>query len=153
MKIFWNSLDRWTWTREWRTFCGAQKEITGSHFKTEGYKTISKQFYVLVTTVASVIKKHIRLWLKLLRPWDCNLTSRDMGRECNPRLIRRIVWMLDKEPRKTSKAIHCYLQIQEYVSVWLHRPSPFDQEWVPWEKIQEDYTAERTTGKCQTGIC
>lgn len=48
--------------RKWDLFNELGKKIADFHVKAKGYKTISKQLYLPVTTVASAIKKALVSW-------------------------------------------------------------------------------------------
>lgn len=81
-------------------------KIIDQHIKGKGYKTISKQLEVPVTTVANIIRKvkdHGSV---------ANLPGRGRKKKIDPSLISRIERMVDKEPKKTSKEIQAELQGQ-----------------------------------------
>ncbi|KAI4903076.1 hypothetical protein NFI96_020047 [Prochilodus magdalenae] len=96
-----------TWTRE-----GKRKELSqdirkqsiDKHVKGKGYKTISKQLDVPVTTVAYIIPKF------KIHGTVANLPGR--RRKIDDESKRRIIGMVTKEPRKTSKEIKGELQAQ-----------------------------------------
>ena len=73
--------------------------------KVKGYKTISKQLDVPVTTVANVIKKF------KVHGTIANLPGRGRKRNIDPRLNRRIVKMVEKEPRITAKEIEVHSKV------------------------------------------
>lgn len=75
-----------------------RKKIIDKHVKGKGYKTISKQLDVPVTTAAHIIQKFN------IHRTGANLPGR--GRK------RRIIQMVTKEPRTTSKDIQGELQGQ-----------------------------------------
>ena len=72
--------------------------------QSQGYKSISRDLDVPVSTVRNVIKKFIA------HGTVANLPGRGRKRKIDERLQRRIVRMVDKEPRSTSKQIHADLQ-------------------------------------------
>lgn len=81
-------------------------KIIDQHIKGKGYKTISKQLEVPVTTVANIVRKvkdHGSV---------ANLPGRGRKKKIDPGLIGRIERMVDKEPKKTSKEIQAELQGQ-----------------------------------------
>ena len=69
-------------------------------------KSISRDLDVPVSTVRNVIKKFTA------HGTVANLPGRGQKRKIDERLQRRIVWMVDKEPRSTSKQIQADLQTQ-----------------------------------------
>ncbi|MGH0145201.1 UNVERIFIED_CONTAM: hypothetical protein FKN15_071268 [Acipenser sinensis] len=73
-----------------------RKKIIDKHGKGKGYKTISKQLDVPVTTVANIIKKF------KVHGTETNVPGRGRKRKIDPRL-NRIVQMVEKEPRITAK--------------------------------------------------
>uniref|UniRef100_A0AAY3ZXN4 FISNA domain-containing protein n=1 Tax=Denticeps clupeoides TaxID=299321 RepID=A0AAY3ZXN4_9TELE len=70
------------------------------------YKTISKQLDVPVTTVAHIIQKF------KIRGTVANLPGRGRRRKIDDKSKRRIIRMVTKKPRKTSKEIQGELQAQ-----------------------------------------
>ena len=72
-----------------------RKKNIPKHVKGKGYKTISKQLDVSVTTVAHIIQK-----FKVHRTED-SLPGRGRRRK----IERRIIQMFTKEPRTTSKEL------------------------------------------------
>lgn len=83
-----------------------RKKVTAKHGQHKGFKTISKELEVPVTTVANIIKK-----FKAHRT-VANISGRNRKRKTGPRLNRRIARMVEKEPRKTSTQIRADLQVQ-----------------------------------------
>lgn len=81
-----------------------RKKIIDKHGKGKGYKTISKQLDVPVTTVANIIKKF------KVHGTVANLPGHGRKRKIDPRVNRRIVRMVEKEPRITAKEIQAELQ-------------------------------------------
>ncbi|XP_053150198.1 uncharacterized protein LOC128344317 isoform X2 [Hemicordylus capensis] len=81
-----------------------RKKIIDKHVKDKGYKTISKQFDVPVTTGANIIKKF------KVHGIVANLPGHGHKRKTDPRMGRRIVRMVGKKPRTTSKEIQAELQ-------------------------------------------
>ena len=79
-----------------------RKKIAYVHVEGKGFKAISKQFHVSVTPVANIIKKHNRTVVSFSR--------QSPKRRCNPRLIRRMVWRVGKEPRTTSKGFQAEVE-------------------------------------------
>ncbi|KAG2469162.1 TCB1 transposase, partial [Polypterus senegalus] len=82
-----------------------RKKIIDKHVKGKGYKTISKQLDVPVTTVAHIIQKF------KIHGTVANLPGRGRRRRID-KSKRRIIRMVTKEPRKTSKEIQGELQAQ-----------------------------------------
>ncbi|KAG2465277.1 TCB1 transposase, partial [Polypterus senegalus] len=76
-----------------------RKKIIDKHVKGKGYKTISKQLDVPVTTVAHIIQKF------KIHGTVANLPGRGRRRKIDDKSKRRIIRMVIKEPRKTSKEI------------------------------------------------
>ncbi|KAG7500556.1 Transposable element Tcb1 transposase [Solea senegalensis] len=83
-----------------------RKKIIDKHVKGKGYKTISKQLDVPVTTVAHIIQKF------KIHGTLANLPGRGRRRKIDEKSKRRIIRMVTKEPRKTSKEIKGELQAQ-----------------------------------------
>ena len=83
-----------------------RKKIIDLHVKGKGYKTISKQLDVPVTTVAHIIQK------VKVHGTVANLPGRGRKRKIDDKLKRRIIRMVTKEPRTTSKEIRGELQGQ-----------------------------------------
>lgn len=81
-----------------------RKKIIDKHGKGKGYKT--KQLDVPVTTVANFIKKF------KVNGIVANLPGRGRKRKIDHRLRRRIVRMVEKEPRITAKEVQAELQGQ-----------------------------------------
>ncbi|KAG2461018.1 TCB1 transposase, partial [Polypterus senegalus] len=83
-----------------------RKKIIDKHVKGKGYKTISKQLDVPVTTVAHIIQKF------KIHGTVANLPGRGRRRKIDDKSKRRIIQMVTKEPRITSKEIQGELQAQ-----------------------------------------
>lgn len=83
-----------------------RKNIIDLHVKGKGYKTISKQPDVPVTTAAHIIQKF------KVHGTVANLPGRGRKRKIDDILKRRIIRMVTKEPRTTSKEIRGELQGQ-----------------------------------------
>lgn len=64
-----------------------------------GCKIISRQFHVPFTTAANIIKKHNVRGTVAKRP------EHRCKRKCNPRLIGKVVQMVENEPKKTLKNV------------------------------------------------
>uniref|UniRef100_A0A3B3DUX1 Uncharacterized protein n=1 Tax=Oryzias melastigma TaxID=30732 RepID=A0A3B3DUX1_ORYME len=76
-----------------------RKKIIDKHLKGKGYKTISKQLEVPVTTVAHIIQKF------KTHGTGANLPGRGRKMKIDDKLKRRTVRIVSKEPRTTSKEI------------------------------------------------
>ena len=85
-----------------------RKKIIDKHVKGKGYKTISKQLDVPVTTVAYIIQKF------KIHGTVANLPEHGRRRKIDDKSKRRIIRMVTKEPRKTSKEIKGELQLKEH---------------------------------------
>ncbi|KAL0151707.1 hypothetical protein M9458_053006, partial [Cirrhinus mrigala] len=85
-----------------------RKKIIDNHVKGKGYKTISKQLDVPVTTVAHIIQK----FKFKIRGTVANLPGHGRRRKIDDKSKRRIIRMVTKEPRKTSKEIQGELHAQ-----------------------------------------
>ena len=83
-----------------------RKKIIDKHVKGKGYKTISKQLDIPVTTVAHIIQKF------KVQGTVANLPGRGRKRKIDDKLKRRIIRMVTKEPRTTSNEIRGELQGQ-----------------------------------------
>ena len=83
-----------------------RKKIIDKHVKGKGYKTISKQLDIPVTTVAHIIQKF------KVQGTVANLPGRGCKRKIDDKLKRRIIQMVTKVPRTTSKEIRGELQGQ-----------------------------------------
>ncbi|KAI4884482.1 hypothetical protein NFI96_008952 [Prochilodus magdalenae] len=83
-----------------------RKKIIDKHVKGKGYKSISKQLDVPMTTVAYIIQKF------KIHGTVANLPGRGRRRKIDDKSKRRIIRMVTKEPRKTSKEIKVELQAQ-----------------------------------------
>ncbi|CAJ0919674.1 unnamed protein product [Ranitomeya imitator] len=81
-----------------------RNQIVRKHEQSQGYKSISKDLNVPVSTVRSVIKKFKAHGTVANRP-RCG-----RKRKIDKRFKRKIVRMLDKEPRLTSKQVQAALQ-------------------------------------------
>uniref|UniRef100_A0A3P9LRV8 Uncharacterized protein n=1 Tax=Oryzias latipes TaxID=8090 RepID=A0A3P9LRV8_ORYLA len=76
-----------------------RNKVIDKHRKGKGYKTISKQLEVPVTTVAHIIQKF------KTHGTVANLPGHGRKRKIDDKLRRRIVRTVSKEPRTTSKDI------------------------------------------------
>ncbi|CAJ0929007.1 unnamed protein product [Ranitomeya imitator] len=85
-------------SEDWRN------QIVRKHEQSQGYKSISKDLNVPVSTVRSVIKKC------KAHGTVANLPRCGRKRKIDKRFQRKIVRMLDKEPRLTSKQVQAALQ-------------------------------------------
>src|SRR4029434_7212256 len=83
-----------------------RKNIIDKHVKGKGYKTISKQLDIPVTTVAHIIQKF------KVQGTVANLPGRGCKRKIDDKLKRRIIQMVTKVPRTTSNEIRGELQGQ-----------------------------------------
>ncbi|CAJ0957690.1 unnamed protein product [Ranitomeya imitator] len=81
-----------------------RNQIVRKHEQSQGYKSISKDLNVPVSTVRSVIKKC------KAHGTVANLPRCGRKRKIDKRFQRKIVRMLDKEPRLTSKQVQAALQ-------------------------------------------
>src|SRR4029434_1553305 len=76
-----------------------RKKIIDKHVKGKGYKTISKQFDIPVTTVAHIIQKF------KVQGTVANLPGRGRKRKIDDKLKRRIIRMVTKEPEQLPKRL------------------------------------------------
>ena len=76
-----------------------RKKIIDKHVKGKGYKTISKQLDVPVTTVAHIIQKF------KVHGTVANRPGHGRKRIIYDKIKRRTIRMVTKEPRTTSKEI------------------------------------------------
>ena len=76
------------------------------HGQSQGYKSISRDLDIPVSTVRNVIKKFTA------HGSVANLPGRGRNRKIDERLQGRIVRMVDKEPQSTSKQIQADQQTQ-----------------------------------------
>ncbi|CAJ0923427.1 unnamed protein product [Ranitomeya imitator] len=81
-----------------------RNQIVRKHEQSQGYKSISKDLNVPVSTVRSVIKKF------KAHGTVANLPTCGRKIKIDKRFQRKIVRMLDKEPRLTSKQVQAALQ-------------------------------------------
>ncbi|CAJ0915957.1 unnamed protein product [Ranitomeya imitator] len=81
-----------------------RSQIVRKHEQSQGYKSISKDLNVPVSTVRSVIKKF------KAHGTVANLPRCGQKRKIDKRFQCKIVRMLDKEPRLTSKQVQAALQ-------------------------------------------
>ncbi|XP_077148883.1 uncharacterized protein LOC143809745 [Ranitomeya variabilis] len=81
-----------------------RNQIVRKQEQSQGYKSISKDLNVPVSAVRSVIKKF------KAHGTVANLPRCGWKRKIDKRFQRKIVWMLDKEPRLTSKQVQAALQ-------------------------------------------
>ncbi|KAL2101691.1 hypothetical protein ACEWY4_003452 [Coilia grayii] len=81
-----------------------RSKIVRKHGQSQGYKSISKDLNVPVSTVRSVINKF------KAHGTVANLPRCGRKRKINERFQRKIVRMVEKEPRLTSKQLQAVLQ-------------------------------------------
>ncbi|CAJ0933209.1 unnamed protein product, partial [Ranitomeya imitator] len=133
-----------------------RNQIVRKHEQSQGYKSISKDLNVPVSTVHSVIKKfkaHVTV---------ANLPRCGRKRKIDKRFQRKIVRMLDKEPRLTSKQVQAALQ-SEGTTVSTHTICrhlnekglygliTFSQDYVANELTQNFFTITQKIQKKVTG--
>ncbi len=82
------------------------KKIVEKHGQSQDYKSISRDLNVPVSTVRNIFKRFTA------HGTVANLPVRGRKSKINEKLQRRIVRMVDKEPRLTSKQIQADLQTQ-----------------------------------------
>ncbi len=90
----------------WRVVCGFERKIVKKHGQSQGYKSISRDINVPVSTVRNIIKRFTA------HGTVANLPGRGRKSKNNEKLQWRIVRMVDKEPRLTSKQSQADLQTQ-----------------------------------------
>ncbi len=83
-----------------------REKIVEKQGQSQGYKSISRDLNVPVSTVRNIIKRFTA------HGTVANLPGRGWKSKINEKLQRRIVRMVDKEPRLTSKQIQADLQTQ-----------------------------------------
>ncbi len=83
-----------------------REKIVEKHGQSQGYKSISRDLNVPVSTVRNIIKRFTA------HATVANLPGRGRKSKINEKLQQRIVRMVDKEPRLTSKQIQADLQTQ-----------------------------------------
>src|SRR4029434_1558276 len=83
-----------------------RKKIIDKHVNGKGYETISKQLDIPVTTVAHIIQKF------KVQGTVAILLGRGCKRKIDDKLKKRIIQMVTKVPRTTSKEIRGELQGQ-----------------------------------------
>ncbi len=83
-----------------------REKIVEKHGQSQGYKSISRDLNVPVSTVCNIIKRFTA------HGTVANLPGCGRKSKINEKLQRRIVRMVDKEPRLTSKQIRADLQTQ-----------------------------------------
>lgn len=76
-----------------------RQRLVQAHSEGKGYKAISKQYGVPVSTVQSIINKHKRF--NTVK----NLSGRGRKRKVSPKLARRICREVNTNPRTTTKAL------------------------------------------------
>uniref|UniRef100_A0A8C4RGC3 Transposase n=1 Tax=Erpetoichthys calabaricus TaxID=27687 RepID=A0A8C4RGC3_ERPCA len=81
-------------------------KIVEKYQQSQGYKSISRDLHVPLSTVRNIIKKFTT------HSTVANLPGRGRKRKIDKRLQRRIVQMVDKQPQSTSKHIQAVLQTQ-----------------------------------------
>ncbi len=83
-----------------------REKIVEKHGQSQGYKSISRDLNVPVSTVRNIIKRFTAHGTVAYLP------GRGRKSKINEKLQQRIVRMVDKEPRLTSKQIQADLQTQ-----------------------------------------
>ncbi len=83
-----------------------REKIVEKHGQSQGYKSISRDLNVPVSTVRNIIKRFTA------HATVANLPGRGRKSKINEKLQRSIVRMVDKEPRLTTKQIQADLQTQ-----------------------------------------
>ena len=81
-------------------------KIVEKYQQSQGYKSISRDLDVPLSTVRNIIKKFA------IHGTVANLPGRGRKRKIDERLQRRIVRMVDKQPQTSSKEIQAVLQAQ-----------------------------------------
>ncbi len=81
-----------------------REKIVERHGQSQGYKSISRDLNVPESTVHNIIKRFTA------HDTVANLPGRGRKSKINEKLQRRIVRMVDKKPRLTSKQIQADLQ-------------------------------------------
>ena len=94
-----------------------RKKIIDKHVKGKGYKTISKQLDIPVTTVAHIIQKF------KVQGTVANLPGCGRKRKIDDKLKRRIIRMVTKEPRTTSNEIR--VEVNSKVKVHQCQIAPY----------------------------
>ncbi len=90
----------------WIIVCGFEIIFFKKNGQSQGYKSISRDLNVPVSTVCNIIKRFTA------HGTVANLPERGLKSKINEKLQRRIVRMVDKEPRLTSKQTQADLQTQ-----------------------------------------
>ncbi len=83
-----------------------RSKIVEKYQQSQGYKSISRDLKVPLSTVRNIIKKFIT------HGTVANLPGRGRKRKIDERMQRRIVRMVDKQPQSTSTQIQAVLQTQ-----------------------------------------
>lgn len=78
--------------------------IIGKHKRSKGYKTISKELGIPVSTVRNVVKKYLK------HGTVRNLPGRGGKRKINDRCLRRLVRLVEKSPHSTSTDLQANLE-------------------------------------------
>uniref|UniRef100_A0A8C5MLE8 Transposase n=1 Tax=Leptobrachium leishanense TaxID=445787 RepID=A0A8C5MLE8_9ANUR len=81
-------------------------KIVEKYQQSQGYKSISRDLDLPLSTVRNIIKKFATHGIV------ANLSVGGWKRKIDERLQRRIVWMVDKQPQTSSKEIQAVLQAQ-----------------------------------------
>ncbi|CAJ0934893.1 unnamed protein product [Ranitomeya imitator] len=102
-----------------------RNQIVRKHEQSQGYKSISKDLIVPVSTVRSVIKKF------KAHGTVANLPRCGRKRKIDKRFQCKIVQMLDKEPRLTSKQVQaaCSPRIEKHPEVWDRSMGDVKKRW------------------------
>ena len=81
-------------------------KIVEKYQQSQGYKSISRDLDLPLSTVRNIIKKFAT------HGTVANLSGHGRKRKMYEKLQRRIVWMVDKQPQTSSKEIQAVLQAQ-----------------------------------------
>lgn len=95
-----NRRKTWEWSEE------IKKKVIAKCGQCKGYKIISKEFDVPVISTANIIKKF------KASGTVANISGCGHKWKIGLRLKRRVAWMMEKEPRKTSVQIQADLEVQ-----------------------------------------
>lgn len=110
------------------------------HGQSQGYKTISRDLNVPVSTVHNIVKKFTA------HGTVANVPGRGRKSKIDQRLQQRIIRMVDKEPRSTSRQIQADLQAQG-TTMSAHTIHRHLNKKGHWSESQEDPTADTETKK------
>ena len=101
------------------------KKIIHKYIKGKGYKIISKQLHVPVTTVAHIIQKF------KVHGTVANLHGRGRKKKIYDKFKRRLIQTVTKEPRTNSKEMRLerWSPREKYISVRSHHLLLFKPKW------------------------